>query len=82
MVKAFGAESRETERLAVIASRLRNSRIQALLLKGTFDAVLDAIPALANVAMVMFGAYRIRSGFFASVASAYALRYHTSAESR
>lgn len=62
VVKAFGAESRETERLAVIASRLRNSRIQALLLKGTFDAVLDAIPALANVAMVMFGAYRIRSG--------------------
>lgn len=62
VVKAFGAEARETERLSVIASKLREARISALLLKGTFDAVLDAIPALTNVGLVMFGAFRIRSG--------------------
>ena len=62
VVKAFGAESRETERLAVIAGRLRDSRVSALLLKSMFDAVLDAIPALTNVALVLFGALRIRSG--------------------
>ncbi len=62
VVKAFGAEARETERLAVIAARLRESRISALLLKGTFDAVLDAIPALTNIALVMYGAFRIRAG--------------------
>ncbi len=62
VVKAFGAEDRETERLSVIAGRLRDSRISALLLKGTFDAVLDAIPALTNLALVLFGALRIQSG--------------------
>ena len=62
VVKAFGAEARETERLSVIASRLREARISALMLKGSFDAVLDAIPALTNVGLVLFGAFRIRSG--------------------
>jgi ATP-binding cassette subfamily B protein len=62
VVKAFGAERRETERLAVIASRLRQERTAAVLLKGSFDALLDAIPALANVALVLLGALRIRSG--------------------
>ena len=62
VVKAFGAEARETERLSVIAARLREARISALLLKGTFDAVLDAIPSLTNVGLVLFGAFRIRSG--------------------
>ena len=62
VVKAFGAEGRETERLAVIAGRLREERTSAVLLKGSFDALLDAIPALANVALVLLGAMRIRSG--------------------
>jgi ATP-binding cassette subfamily B protein len=62
VVKAFGAEARETQRLSVIAGRLRDARVSALLLKGTFDAVLDAIPALTNVGLVLFGAFRIRSG--------------------
>jgi ABC-type multidrug transport system fused ATPase/permease subunit len=62
VVKAFGAEARETERLSVIASRLRESRTSAVLLKGTFDAILDSIPSLANVVLVLFGAMRIRSG--------------------
>ena len=62
VVKAFGAEARETERLSVIASRLREARTSAVLLKGSFDALLDSIPALANVGLVLLGAFRIRSG--------------------
>jgi ATP-binding cassette subfamily B protein len=62
VVKAFGAEQRETERLSMIAGRLRDARTSAVLLKGSFDAVLDAIPALANVGLVLLGAFRIRSG--------------------
>jgi len=31
-------------------------------MKGTFDSILDGIPALTNVALVLFGAYRIRAG--------------------
>jgi ATP-binding cassette, subfamily B, bacterial len=62
VVKAFGAEQRETERLATIAARLRQARTSAVLLKGTFDAVLDVVPALVNVSLVLFGAFRIRAG--------------------
>ena len=62
VVKAFGAEARETERLSVIAGELRDSRISAVRLRGKFEAVLDAVPALTNVGLVWFGALRIRSG--------------------
>jgi ABC-type multidrug transport system fused ATPase/permease subunit len=62
LVKAYGAEQRETERLAEIAGRVRDSRIQAIRLRGTFDALLDVLPALANVVIVVVGAYRVRAG--------------------
>ncbi|MCU1392219.1 MAG: putative transporter permease/ATP-binding protein [Ilumatobacteraceae bacterium] len=62
VVKAFGAEGRETERLSLIAGRLRDARTSAVLMKGTFDALLDSIPNVANVGLVLFGAYRIRAG--------------------
>jgi ABC-type multidrug transport system fused ATPase/permease subunit len=62
VVKAFGAEARETSRLASIASDLRGARTSAVLLRASFESVLDAIPALANVGLVVLGALRIRSG--------------------
>ncbi|CAB4891064.1 unannotated protein [freshwater metagenome] len=62
VVKAFGAERRETERLAIIASQLRDERTAAVLLRGSFDSVLDAVPALANIGLIVLGALRIRSG--------------------
>lgn len=62
LVKAYGAERRETERLAEIAGRVRDSRIQAVRLRGTFEALLDVLPSLANVLIVVIGAYRVRSG--------------------
>src|SRR5262245_1606068 len=62
LVKAYGAEQRETERLAMIAGRVRDSRIKAIRLRGTFDASLDVLPALANVVIVVVGAYRVRAG--------------------
>jgi ATP-binding cassette subfamily B protein len=62
LVKAYGAEQRETERLAEIAGRVRDSRIQAIRLRGTFDAALDVLPALANVVILVVGAYRVRAG--------------------
>jgi ATP-binding cassette, subfamily B, bacterial len=62
LVKAYGAEQRETERLSEIAGRVRDSRVRAMRLRGTFDAVLDALPSLANVAIVVVGAYRVDSG--------------------
>ena len=62
VVKSFGAESRETARLAVIASRLRNARFGAIRLRSTFEALLDGVPNVVNIFLLVGGAYRVRSG--------------------
>jgi ATP-binding cassette subfamily B protein len=62
LVKAYGAESRETERLATVAGSLRDARIQAVRLRGTFEALLDVLPSLTNTGLVLVGAYRVRGG--------------------
>ena len=62
LVKAYGAEQRETQRLGRLADRVRASRVQALRLRSWFEAVLDVIPSLANIALVVVGALRVRSG--------------------
>ncbi|MGZ4773551.1 MAG: ABC transporter ATP-binding protein [Ilumatobacteraceae bacterium] len=62
VVKSFGAESRETERLAVIASRLRNARFGAIRLRSTFEALLDGVPTMVNIFLLVAGSYRVRSG--------------------
>ena len=62
VVKSFGAEKRETQRLANISSRLRDARIDAVGIRSTFEAMLDAIPSLLNIALIVLGSYRVRSG--------------------
>jgi ABC-type multidrug transport system fused ATPase/permease subunit len=62
VVKSFGAESRETERLSVIASRLRNARFGAIRLRSTFEALLDGVPTVINIVLLVAGAFRVRSG--------------------
>jgi ATP-binding cassette, subfamily B, bacterial len=62
VIKSFGAERRETERLAVIASRLRNARFGAIRLRSTFESLLDGVPNLVNICLLVGGAYRVRSG--------------------
>ena len=62
VVKSFGAEERETARLASITARLRDARIDAVGVRSVFEAMLDAIPTLINIALIVLGAYRVRSG--------------------
>ncbi|MGA0863223.1 MAG: ABC transporter ATP-binding protein [Ilumatobacteraceae bacterium] len=62
VVKAFGAEQRETERLSLITGRLRDARMRAVRLRASFEMMLDAVPSLANLAMLWFGARRVSSG--------------------
>ena len=62
VVKAFGAEDRETERLAVISRRLQVARTKAVSLRSTFESLIDATPSLVNIALIAFGALRIRNG--------------------
>jgi ATP-binding cassette, subfamily B, bacterial len=61
LVKAYGAEQRETERLSEVAGRVRDARIHAIRLRGTFESVLDTLPSLTNVLLVVIGAHRVRS---------------------
>ncbi len=62
LIKAYGAEQRETERLATLAGYLRTARVSAVRLRGTFEALLDVLPSLANVALVVIGAMRVEAG--------------------
>ena len=62
VVKSFGAERRETERLAEIAARLRQERMGAVRLRSTFEALLDGVPNVTNVLLLVGGAYRVRAG--------------------
>ena len=62
VVKSFGAEDRETARLARITARLRDARIDAVGVRSAFEAMLDAIPTLINISLIVLGAYRVRSG--------------------
>lgn len=62
VVKAFGAEDRETARLAEITGRLRDARVRAVGVRSLFESLLDAVPSLANVALLALGAVRVRDG--------------------
>lgn len=62
LVKAYGAQDRETARLTEMAGRIRDPRIRAVRVRGTFEAVLDTLPSLANIGLVVLGAYRLEGG--------------------
>ncbi|MEY4366247.1 MAG: hypothetical protein RLZZ305_1591 [Actinomycetota bacterium] len=62
VVKAFGAEDRETERLSLITAALRDARVKAMRVRATFEMLLDTFPSLANLAVLCLGAVRVRDG--------------------
>src|SRR5690606_3046248 len=62
LVKAYGAGERETERLSSMAGRIRDARVRAVYLRGTFEAFLEMIPSFTNIGLVVLGAARVRSG--------------------
>lgn len=62
VVKVFGAEDRETARLAGISGRLRDARIRAVRGRSTFEGLLDAVPGLTNVLLIVVGVSRVRDG--------------------
>lgn len=62
LVKAYGAEQRETDRLTVLADDVRESRAHAIRLRSWFEGVLEVIPGLTNILLVVLGAARVQSG--------------------
>jgi ABC-type multidrug transport system fused ATPase/permease subunit len=62
VVKSFGAEGRETEKLARISSRLKDARISAIGVRSVFEAMLDVVPTLIEILLIVLGAFRVKSG--------------------
>ena len=62
LVKVYGAEDRETERLAALAAEVRDPRIRAVNVRAVFESTLELIPTLTNIGLVVLGAWRVREG--------------------
>ncbi|MGH7877405.1 MAG: ABC transporter ATP-binding protein, partial [Candidatus Dormibacteraceae bacterium] len=57
IVKGYGQEQRELKRLAQQAALLFGSRMRTIRLRARYSAVLAALPALAQVAMLAVGGW-------------------------
>jgi ATP-binding cassette, subfamily B, bacterial len=62
VVKALQAEEAEGRRFADKAELLRDARIEAARVTASFEASLDALPALTTVALLVIGVWRIEQG--------------------
>jgi ABC-type multidrug transport system fused ATPase/permease subunit len=62
VVKTLGREAAETERLAIKARALRDERVEAGFLRATFEAALDALPALVAAILLLVGSWRVAAG--------------------
>lgn len=62
LIKSYGAEQRETDRLTALAGEVLAPRITAIRMRSWFEALLDLIPTLTNIALVVIGAMRVQSG--------------------
>jgi ABC-type multidrug transport system fused ATPase/permease subunit len=62
VVKSFGAEAREAERLHERATQLRGAKVRLARLRATFDLFLDAVPSYANVLLIVVGAQQVQAG--------------------
>lgn len=62
VVKAFGAEQAEADRLGAIAIRVRAARVRAIALRSTFESLLDLLPNATNVLVVLVGIHRVDAG--------------------
>ncbi|MEO8889887.1 MAG: ABC transporter ATP-binding protein [Jatrophihabitantaceae bacterium] len=57
VVKAFGQEQRELDRMVGAASVLYGSRMRAVRLQARYQPLLETIPSLAQVAILAFGGW-------------------------
>jgi ATP-binding cassette subfamily B protein len=62
VVKALGAEAHQSARMEAKAGALREAKVMVATTRATFEALLDGVPNLANVALIVVGAYRVQAG--------------------
>ena len=62
VVRVLGLEAQEVARLAAPSDALRRERTRVAATRATFEAALDVLPNLTNVALVVVGAWRVQRG--------------------
>ncbi|GAA3615871.1 ABC transporter ATP-binding protein [Marihabitans asiaticum] len=62
LVKAVGAEQRETERFAEATDRLRRANVAVGRARATFDPLVEAIPQVGTLVVLAVGTWRASSG--------------------
>ena len=66
VVKTLGREPEETERFRAAAHELRDAQVAVGRVRGMFDPVLEALPALGVLAVLLVGTRRVSSGTIAA----------------
>jgi ATP-binding cassette subfamily B protein len=62
VVKTMGREEDESRRFGVFVTELRDALISVGRLRGLFDPVMDSLPSTGTLAVLLLGAWRLRSG--------------------
>lgn len=62
VVKTLGREDVETDRFQARAHELRDSLIAVGRVRGTFDPMMEALPALGTLAVLLVGSSRVGAG--------------------
>jgi len=62
VVKTMGREADESRRFGVHVTELRDALISVGRLRGLFDPLMDALPSVGTLAVLLLGAWRLRTG--------------------
>jgi ABC-type multidrug transport system fused ATPase/permease subunit len=62
VVKTMGREEDESQRFAVHVTELRDALISVGRLRGLFDPVMDSLPSAGTLAVLLLGAWRLKTG--------------------
>jgi ATP-binding cassette, subfamily B, bacterial len=62
VVKTLGGEERETERFGERSGELRDAMVSVGRIRGVFDPLMEALPALGTLAVLLVGTARLRTG--------------------
>ena len=57
VVKAFGRESREIQRIAAVSTALYGSQLRSVRIQSRYQPLLEAVPTLGQVAILAFGGW-------------------------
>jgi ATP-binding cassette subfamily B protein len=62
VVKTMGREADEARRFRVFVTELRDALVAVGRLRGLFDPVMDSLPSVGTLAVLLLGAWRLRTG--------------------